>query len=121
MVGFIDYHREKFGVEPICAVLPIAPSVYYERRARCRDPNRRPPRVRRDDELGCSGALVFMCGHATFPRDTSSAWRGGTHSVRFPNVLPRGDAIKRLTECRIDLHPRLGCALRALLGACSGG
>jgi transposase-like protein len=59
MVGFIDDHREKFGVEPICAVLPIAPSVYYERRARCRDPNRRPPRVRRDDELGCSDALVF--------------------------------------------------------------
>ena len=26
MVGFIDNHRETFGVEPICAVLPIAPS-----------------------------------------------------------------------------------------------
>ena len=28
MVGFIEEHREKFGVEPICAVLPIAPSLY---------------------------------------------------------------------------------------------
>jgi len=28
MVGFIDDHRAKFGVEPICAVLPIAPSWY---------------------------------------------------------------------------------------------
>jgi putative transposase len=28
MVGFIDAHRATFGVEPICAVLPIAPSVY---------------------------------------------------------------------------------------------
>ena len=51
MVGFIDAHRAKFGVEPICDVLPIAPSVYYERRARQRDPERRPPRVRRDEVL----------------------------------------------------------------------
>jgi hypothetical protein len=29
MVGFIDDHREECGVEPICEVLPIAPSTYY--------------------------------------------------------------------------------------------
>ena len=29
MVAFIDAHREEYGVEPICAVLPIAPSTYY--------------------------------------------------------------------------------------------
>jgi hypothetical protein len=52
MVGFIDDHRGMLGVEPICAVLPIAPSVYYESRARARDPRRRPPRVGRDEELG---------------------------------------------------------------------
>lgn len=51
MVRFIDEHRAKFGVEPICAVLPIAPSVYYEQCARLRDPDRCPPRVRRDHEL----------------------------------------------------------------------
>ncbi len=51
MVRFIDEHRAKFGVEPICAVLPIAPSVYYEQRARQREPDRCPPRVRRDREL----------------------------------------------------------------------
>ena len=34
MVSFIDDHREAYGVEPICAVLPIAPSVYYEQKAR---------------------------------------------------------------------------------------
>jgi putative transposase len=28
IVAFIDAHRATFGVEPICAVLPIAPSVY---------------------------------------------------------------------------------------------
>ena len=49
MVTFIDDHRTKFGVEPICDVLPIAPSVYYEQRLRERCPERRPRRVRRDE------------------------------------------------------------------------
>jgi len=26
MVHFIDSHRDRFGLEPICAVLPTAPS-----------------------------------------------------------------------------------------------
>ena len=30
MVRFIDEHRADYGVEPICAALPIAPSTYYE-------------------------------------------------------------------------------------------
>jgi hypothetical protein len=51
MVRFIDEHRGKFGVEPICAVLPIAPSLYYERKARERDPDRRPAQARRDERL----------------------------------------------------------------------
>ena len=51
MVGFIDEHRVKFGVEPICDVLPIAPSMYYEQRARQRYPDRRPRRVRQDEVL----------------------------------------------------------------------
>jgi transposase InsO family protein len=51
MVGFIDEHRGKFGVEPICEVLPIAPSVYHEHKARERDPDRRPMRARRDERL----------------------------------------------------------------------
>lgn len=40
-----------YGVEPICSVLPIAPSTYYEHVARRRDPERRPPRERRDEAL----------------------------------------------------------------------
>ncbi len=33
MVAFIDEHRDAYGVEPICAQLPIAPSTYYARKA----------------------------------------------------------------------------------------
>ena len=48
MTSFVDEHRETYGVEPICAVLPIAPSTYYEQKARETDPSRLPERIRRD-------------------------------------------------------------------------
>jgi transposase InsO family protein len=51
MVAFIDAHRAEYGVEPICAELPIAPSTYYELKARQADADRRPARARRDEEL----------------------------------------------------------------------
>ena len=51
MVSFIDAHREAYGVEPICRVLPIAPSTYYEHRARQADPERLSARARRDAGL----------------------------------------------------------------------
>jgi transposase InsO family protein len=51
MVSFIDEHRAQYGVEPICRELPIAPSVYYEAKARQADPSLLPARSRRDAEL----------------------------------------------------------------------
>ena len=51
MVAFIDAHRTEHGVEPICEELQIAPSTYYEHRARQADPQRSPPRVQRDRAL----------------------------------------------------------------------
>ena len=51
MVAFIDDHRDSYGVEPICRVLPIAPSTYYEQRARQANPSRFPPRLVRDAGL----------------------------------------------------------------------
>jgi putative transposase len=51
MVTFIDQHRESYGVEPICAVLPIAPSTYFRHQAHHRAPETRAARARRDDDL----------------------------------------------------------------------
>jgi transposase InsO family protein len=51
MVTFIDEHRETYGVEPICKELPIAPSSYYEHRARSEDSSRLPARAVRDAGL----------------------------------------------------------------------
>lgn len=42
MMSFIDRHRDEYGVEPICAQLPIAPSTYYAHKARERDPSLAP-------------------------------------------------------------------------------
>ena len=51
MVAFIDEHRDAYGVEPICAVWPIAPSTYYTHKAQQAGPERRCARARRDDRL----------------------------------------------------------------------
>jgi len=51
MVGFIDDHRRVYGVEPICRVLPIAPSTYFRHKAHQADPTQRSTRAQRDDEL----------------------------------------------------------------------
>ena len=51
MIAFINAHREVYGVEPICRMLPIAPSTYHEHTARRADPDRLPPRAKRDARL----------------------------------------------------------------------
>ncbi len=51
MKAFIDDHRAVHGVEPICRVLPIAPSTYRAHAARLADPSRMSAREKRDAEL----------------------------------------------------------------------
>ena len=51
MIAFIDGHRDRYGVEPICKQLPIAVSTYYEHKARQSNPDREPARVKRDGFL----------------------------------------------------------------------
>ena len=51
MTSFIDAHRDEYGVEPICAVVPIAPSTYYQSKAREVDRSRLSARSRRDGQL----------------------------------------------------------------------
>jgi len=48
MIAFIDDHREVYGVEPICRVLPIAPSTYHAHVAQRTDPAKASPRTRQD-------------------------------------------------------------------------
>ena len=65
MIAFIDDQRAIHGVEPICKVLPIAPSTYHERIAQRRDPLRLSARARRDFALRVEVRRVF---DANYPR-----------------------------------------------------
>jgi transposase InsO family protein len=69
MVAFIDEHRDEYGVEPICDVLPIAPSTYYEHRRRAEDPDRRPARARRDEQLRPHIQRVWNDNHGVYGAD----------------------------------------------------
>ena len=73
MIAFIDDHREAYGVEPICKVLPIAPSTYHERLAQRRDPARLSARARRDLDLKPELARVFARNFAVY--GVRKVWR----------------------------------------------
>lgn len=51
MKAFINDHRADYGVEPICKVLPIAPSMYYAHAARKANPALRSRCAKIDDAL----------------------------------------------------------------------
>lgn len=59
MIAFIDDHRDTYGVEPICKVLPIAPSTYRAHAARRADPAKASARTRRDTVLRVQIRRVF--------------------------------------------------------------
>lgn len=73
MIAFIDDHRGAYGVEPICKVLPIAPSTYRERLAQRRDPARLSARARRDQALKPQIARVFAENFAVY--GVRKVWR----------------------------------------------
>ena len=58
MIAFIDCHREQYGVEPICKVLPIASSLYYEHKRREQYVELVPQRLRQDEYL--SGKIITV-------------------------------------------------------------
>jgi putative transposase len=59
MISFIDEHRSVFGVEPICRLLPIAPSTYYDHVAKRLDVDRLSIRARSDTALKIEIRRVF--------------------------------------------------------------
>jgi putative transposase len=59
MIAFINDHRQVYGVEPICKVLPIAPSTYHAHVAKRADPGKLSALARRDIALQPEIARVF--------------------------------------------------------------
>ena len=94
MVRFIDTHRAVYGVEPICTVLPIAPSLYYELQARQRDLECRPPRARRDERLSCQIERAWHEEHEVYGarnvrrQSQSAVWRVDVLRSQLRGSLP---------------------------------
>jgi len=73
IVAFIDDHRKAYGVEPICRVLPIAPSTYFRHKVEQRDPTRRSVRAQHDEVLRAIIRRIWNEHHQVYgPR---KVWR----------------------------------------------
>ena len=81
MVQFIADHRAVFGVEPICAVLPIAPSTYHRHRHQRTHPTRRSARAQRDDQLRVEIQRVYDAHSRSTAPGKSGSSCGGTASA----------------------------------------
>ena len=73
MRSFIDQQRERFGVEPICKLLQVAPSAYWRHAARQRDPSLRSARARRDAFLMPHIQRVWQANFQVYGAD--KVWR----------------------------------------------
>src|SRR3954469_24992667 len=73
MVAFVDDHRATYGVESICAVLPIAPATYYAHKARAREPEKRSARAKRDEVLCADIRRVYDENFAVYGAE--KVWR----------------------------------------------
>ena len=90
MIAFIDDNRDVYGVEPICRVLPIAPSTYHERVAQRQDPARLSARARQDVALKPEIARVFAENFAVY--GVRKVWR---------QMMREGFAVARCTVERL--------------------
>jgi len=90
MINFIDDHREDYGVEPICRVLPIAPSTYYDHDAKRRDPEKMSERAKQDEMLNQEVRRVFAQNFGVY--GARKVWR---------QLLREGFAVARCTVERL--------------------
>ena len=90
MIAFIDEHRDVHGVEPICKVLPIAPSTYRAHVARQADPGRQPARTKSDTALMVEIRRVFEANFCVY--GVRKVWR---------QLRREGTEIARCTVARL--------------------
>jgi len=90
MIAFIDEHRARHGVEPICRVLPIAPSTYHAHAARRADPGKLPARAQRDITLTAEIRRVYEENFRVY--GIRKVWR---------QLLREGTAVARCTVARL--------------------
>lgn len=101
MIAFIDDYRVAYGVEPICRVLPIAPSTYRVMAARRRDPSKAPARSRRDAGLRLAIRRAFEENFSVY--GVRKVWR---------QLLREGENVARCTIARLMREMGLRGAIR---------
>jgi transposase InsO family protein len=90
MIAFIDAHRALQGVEPICRVLPIAPSTYHAHAARRADPGKLPARAQRDVTLRTEIRRIYEENFRVY--GVRKVWR---------QLLREGITVARCTVARL--------------------
>jgi putative transposase len=85
MIAYIESNKDRFGVEPICEVLPIAPSTYYAARTR-------PPSARklRDEELKIAMARAHAANFGVY--GARKVW----HQLRREGITVARCTVERL-------------------------
>jgi glycosyltransferase involved in cell wall biosynthesis len=101
MIAFIDDHRQAYRVEPICRVLPIAPSTYHAHAGKRADPSRLPERVRRDADLKVEIRGVFEENFRVY--GVRKVWR---------QLRREGFSVARCTVARLMRNMGLRGAIR---------
>jgi transposase InsO family protein len=101
MIAFIDDHREVYGVEPLCKVLPIAPSTYHTHAARRLDPSKLPARAKHDAALMPQIQRVFEENFRVY--GIRKVWR---------QLLREGHDVARCTVARLMQHMGLQGVIR---------
>jgi putative transposase len=89
MIAFIDDHRQEYGVEPMCRVLPIAPSTYHMHAAPRRDSSLRSKRAQRDAAMSIEVQRVFTENFSVY--GARKVWR---------QLLREGFHVARCTVAR---------------------
>jgi transposase InsO family protein len=92
MVDYIDRYKDRFGVEPICRLLPIAPATYYEAKAREREPARQPARYHRDQVLREHIRRVWQANFCAY--GSRKIWK----QLRREGVAVAHCTVRRLTR-----------------------
>jgi transposase InsO family protein len=109
MYALVDEHRDTQGVEPICAVLQIAPSAYRRHAARRHDPSLRSPRAQRDSELVPRIEQVFNANLQVYGAD--KIWR----QLRREGVTVARCTVERLMRRQGLKGVRRGKAVRTTI------
>jgi len=101
MIAFNDDHREAQGVQPICKVLPIAPSTYHAHVAKRPDPARLSARARRDAAMKIDIRRVFEENFRVY--SVRKVWR---------QLKREGFDVARCTVSRLTRHMGLQGVIR---------